>query len=91
MDLVLLVSVVVLIALVAAVVLRPWLAPGADEGRADERRSELEAAKEAKYREIRDVQLDHATGKLSDRDYAQTDRELRQQAIEILRRLNELG
>ena len=29
---------------------------------------ELEALKEAKYREIRDAELDHAAGKLSDED-----------------------
>ena len=32
------------------------------------RRAELEAAREAKYREIRDAELDYRTGKLSDDD-----------------------
>ena len=54
------------------------------------RRETLEAAKEAKYREIRDAELDHRMGKLSDSDYRETDRELRRQAIEILRELDEL-
>ncbi len=31
--------------------------------------AELEAAREAKYREIRDAELDHQTGKLSDEDF----------------------
>jgi cytochrome c-type biogenesis protein CcmF len=46
--------------------------------------SELEAQKEAKYREIRDAELDHAAGKLSDEDYAILDAELRREAVEIL-------
>ena len=46
--------------------------------------SELEALKEAKYREIRDAELDHAAGKLSDEDFALLDAELRREAVEIL-------
>ena len=53
-------------------------------------RDELEAAREAKYREIRDAELDHRIGKLSDEDFRTTDRELRLQAIDILRELEEL-
>jgi hypothetical protein len=49
---------------------------------------ELEAAREAKYREIRDAELDHQTGKLSDEDYELLDRSLRGEAIEILRQLD---
>ncbi len=47
---------------------------------------ELEALKEAKYREIRDAELDHASGKLSDEDFAILDAELRREAVEILDR-----
>jgi cytochrome c-type biogenesis protein CcmF len=47
-------------------------------------RTETDARKEAKYREIRDAELDHATGKLSDEDFAVLDAELRQEALEIL-------
>ncbi|MDQ2761541.1 MAG: hypothetical protein M3Y17_14250, partial [Actinomycetota bacterium] len=50
-------------------------------------RAELEAAREAKYREIRDAELDHRTGKLSDSDYEAINRSLRAEAIEILRAL----
>ena len=50
------------------------------------RRPELEALKEAKYREIRDAELDHAAGKLSDEDFALLDAELRSEAVEILDR-----
>ena len=47
----------------------------------------LEAAREAKYREIRDTELDFRTGKLSDEDYAATDGALRAEAVEILDRI----
>jgi flagellar biosynthesis/type III secretory pathway M-ring protein FliF/YscJ len=53
-------------------------------------RDELEALKEAKYREIRDAELDHRTGKLSDADWRAADRELRREAMELLRRLDAL-
>jgi cytochrome c-type biogenesis protein CcmF len=47
---------------------------------------ELEALKEAKYREIRDAELDHAAGKLSDEDFELLDAELRGEAVELLDR-----
>ena len=50
--------------------------------------AELEAAREAKFRELRDAELDHRTGKLSDEDYAELDAGLRAEAIEILRELD---
>jgi cytochrome c-type biogenesis protein CcmF len=49
-------------------------------------RTEADARKEAKYREIRDAELDHAAGKLSDEDFAALDTELRREALEILDR-----
>jgi hypothetical protein len=51
---------------------------------------ELEAAREAKYREIRDTELDYRTGKLSREDYRAIDADLRAEAIEILNRLERL-
>jgi hypothetical protein len=61
----------------------------------DERRAaalaDLEAAKESKYREIREAELDLRTGKLSEADWRIVDRELRAEAMELLRRLDELG
>lgn len=50
--------------------------------------AELEAAREAKYREIRDAELDHRTGKLSDADYEALDGSLKAEAMEILRRID---
>jgi hypothetical protein len=53
-------------------------------------RDELEAAREAKYREIRDAELDFRTGKLSSEDYRAIDADLRAEAIEILNQLERL-
>jgi hypothetical protein len=50
---------------------------------------ELESAREAKYREIRDAEMDFRTGKLSREDYEAVDAELRAEAIEILNRVEE--
>ncbi len=50
--------------------------------------AELEAARDAKYLEIRDAELDLRTGKLSDDDYAAIDRSLRAEAIEIMHALD---
>jgi hypothetical protein len=48
----------------------------------------LEAARTAKYREIRDAELDHRTGKLSDADFEALNAALRVEAVEILRALD---
>jgi hypothetical protein len=53
----------------------------------EEQRIELQTAREAKYREIRDTELDYRTGKLSREDFAATDGALRAEAVEILDRL----
>ena len=50
--------------------------------------ADLEAAREAKYREIRDAELDHSTGKLSDADFEALDKTLRAEAVEILHALD---
>ncbi len=61
--------------------------PGESEESAT-RLAELEAARDAKYREIRDAELDLRTGKLSDEDYDAVDRALRAEAIEIMHALD---
>jgi hypothetical protein len=53
--------------------------------------AELEAAREAKYREIHDADLDHRTGKLSDADFQAIDGTLRAEAIEILHALDSIS
>jgi hypothetical protein len=50
--------------------------------------ADLEARKEAKYREIRDAELDREQGKLSAADWARIDAELRREAIELLKALD---
>jgi type II secretory pathway component PulJ len=64
--------------------------PDAAEARAEEdpRIAELEARKEALYRQIRDAELDRAQGKLSPDDWRRQDAELRREAIEVLRELD---
>jgi hypothetical protein len=52
---------------------------------------DLEAAKESRYREIREAEMDYRTGKLSEADWKAIDRELRAEAVEILRQLDALG
>jgi len=54
-------------------------------------REELDAAREAKYREIRDCELDFRTGKLSRGDYDELDVQLRAEALAILDRIELLG
>jgi len=81
--------VAVLAALVALLVLQPLRAPASSEPEAD-RRADLDAAKEAKYREIKDAELDLRMGKLDEADWRDLDAELRAQAIEILKQLDKL-
>ena len=83
--------VVVLLAVVVLVVSAPLRARGRERPvEEDAARAELDAAREAKYREIRETELDYRTGKLSQADWRALDRGLRAEAIEILRRLDEL-
>jgi hypothetical protein len=83
--------VIVLLGVVVWLVSAPLRsAPAVEEAEAS-RREDLEAAKEAKYREIRDAELDYRTGKLSEEDWRVLDRELRGEAMDLLRRLDELG
>ncbi|MEZ5074431.1 MAG: hypothetical protein R2691_06300 [Solirubrobacterales bacterium] len=81
---------ILLLAAVAAWISVPLRRPGApaEPGLEDPVLAELEARKQAKYREIRDTELDHAQEKLSDEEFARQDAELRREAIEILRRID---
>jgi hypothetical protein len=74
---------------VAAALAAPFLRPGGDDHAAPgERLAELEARKEAKYREIRDAELDYRTGKLSAADHEALDRVLRREAMAILEEID---
>jgi hypothetical protein len=81
----------VVLALVVLIVSAPLRSRRGDEQTESAERAELEAARDAKYREIRDAELDHRTGKLSEPDWRALDRGLRAEAVEILRRLDELN
>jgi hypothetical protein len=63
-------------------------APGGGQAAERER---LEIAREVKYREIRDAELDYRTGKLSESDYRELDAELRGEALTILDSLEAAG
>jgi len=62
-----------------------------DEAADESRIADLEAAKEARYREIREAEMDFRTGKLSEADWRAIDRQLRAEAVDLLRRLDALG
>jgi membrane protein implicated in regulation of membrane protease activity len=83
-------ALVVLVLVVAAVLSVPLRRRGEEERREETQLAELQAAKEAKYREIRDAELDREMGKLSREDWRAVDRDLRGEAIEILRELDRL-
>jgi hypothetical protein len=83
-------ALLVLVVLVALVLVLPLRRRGEEERREETRVAELSAAKEAKYREIRDAELDREMGKMSQDDWRAVDRDLRSEAIEILRELDRL-
>ncbi|MBW3653007.1 MAG: hypothetical protein KY433_05320 [Actinobacteria bacterium] len=79
------------LAAVVAIVSAPLRGDTAERVRseAEDQVAELEARKEAKYREIRDAEMDARTGKLSPEDHRMLDRQLRAEAVEILKALDE--
>lgn len=80
----------VLAAIVVFVVTGPLRKAESHERVEETQRAALEAAKEAKYREIRDAELDYRTGKLSEEDWQALDGTLRGEAVELLRRADRL-
>ena len=89
MDFVIVLGILTLLVMVVSAPLRRGASrPARERDREGEELAELEAARAAKYREIRDAELDHRTGKLSDSDYESVDRTLRGEAVEILRALD---
>jgi hypothetical protein len=83
---------VILVLVLAWFVSAPLRRHAGDESASDETEdpqlADLEARKEAKYRQIRDAELDRAQGKLSEEDWHRADAELRREAIEILKELD---
>ena len=84
-----LVVIAIAVALIAAPLRQGRAA--ADEAAESAERADLDAAKEAKYREIREAELDYRTGKLSHEDWRALDAGLRAEAVDLLRRLDALG
>jgi type II secretory pathway component PulM len=82
--------ILVVLAVVVLVVAAPLRSRLADEAAESAGRAELEASRDAKYREIRDAELDFRTGKLSEADWRAIDRSLRAEAVAILRTLDDL-
>ena len=89
MDVVALLVIVAVLGAVVAIVSAPLRAGRCERDEAADRVAELEARKEAKYREIRDAEMDLRTGKLSEADHRVLDRQLRAEAMEVLRGLDE--
>ena len=91
MDLLAFLVILVVLAAAVAIVSAPLRRPGEAPADPEADVAALEAAKEAKYREIRDAEMDHETGKLSNEDWERTDAQLRAEALEILGQLDDLG
>ena len=91
MDIVALLVILAVLLAVSALVLAPLRGHSAERARSDcaDEIVELEARKEAKYREIRDAEMDLRTGKLSEEDHRVLDRQLRAEAVEILKALDD--
>ena len=89
MEFLVVLAVLAVVVLVVSAPLRAGRTERAEAGE-ESARAELEAARDAKYAEIRDAELDYRTGKLSEGDWRAMDRTLRAEAVEILRRLDEL-
>jgi hypothetical protein len=92
-DVVALLVIAAAIVAVLAIVATPLRAGARERIRGDsaDEIAELEARKEAKYREIRDAEMDLRTGKLSEEDHRVLDRQLRAEAVVILRALDDAG
>lgn len=79
----------ILAAAVGAFVSYPFWGKGASSRAEDPELAGLEAARESKYREIRDAETDLASGKLSQEDFDLVNAELRGEAVEILKKLDQ--
>ena len=89
MELLLAIVIVVLVAVFVSAPLRARVGDR-DEDPAAGELAELEARKQARYREIRDLEADRVSGKLTEDDFLRLDRELRREAVDILKRIDRL-
>jgi hypothetical protein len=83
-----LVLVLLVLAASAAVISSPLWRPTAGDDTERGEVAALEAAKAAKLSEIRDTELDFRIGKLSEDDYHALDRQLREEAVDLLHQLD---
>lgn len=88
MEILIALAILAVVAAFVSVPLRRRESEGEGPGNPD--RADLEARKLVLYREIRDAEADRAAGKLSAGDFERLDRELRAEAIEVLKRLDAL-
>jgi hypothetical protein len=88
MEVLIAIAIVALVAAFVSVPLRRAVDSG-DAAGTDDGLAALEARKQAKYREIRDTELDRAQGKLTEADFERQNAELRAEAIAILKRIDE--
>jgi hypothetical protein len=88
-ELVLIAVILVVLAVFVTAPLRraAGISGGDDE---DPQIADLEARKQAKYREIRDAELDREAGKIDEQEWRRQDAELRREAIGILKSLDQL-
>ena len=82
--------VIVLAIAVAAFVSYPFWGKGDASTAEDPELAGLEAARDSKYREIRDAETDLASGKLSQEDFDEVNADLRSDAVEILEKLDKV-
>ena len=82
------VLVLLVLAASAAVISSPLWRRTAGEDAESAELEALEAAKASKLSEIRDMELDFHSGKFSEEDYHALDRQLREEAVELLHRLD---
>jgi hypothetical protein len=88
-DVVALLVILAVLGTVVAIVSAPLRSGRRERDDRSDRVAELEARKDAKYREIRDAEMDLRTGKLSAEDHRVLDRQLRAEAIDVLRALDD--
>jgi hypothetical protein len=80
--------VLILIAVAILAISAPLRRRAARDAAAEAEHADLLAARDAKYAEIRDAELDYRTGKLSEADWRAMDRQLRHEAVDLLHRLD---
>lgn len=73
----------------AAFISWPFWGKGGQTTTEDPAVAGLEAARDSKYREIRDAETDLASGKMSREDFDRVNADLRQEAVDILDQLED--